>query len=425
MKNIKFPFWLFLAVATYIYGSWLVNNEHGNRYIWSDAEGYYLYLPAVFIHGTFENIPVRTKFEYQPYEETNKIFTRFTYGIALMQAPFWLLAHASRWVQRLPLNDPWGTDYCVAMLFAASFYLSLGLHFFYKTVLRYFENPFVAKATAFCLFLGTNLLHYAAKEPGMSHVYTFFLVSVLFYYLPNFYQKGALKSFCLIGFLLALITLIRPTNGILYLFVLLFDIKSRKDLKNRWHWLFDHKQKLLVFPVLAFIIALPQMTYWYYLSGHFIVDSYKNTGASFLYWQSPYVYEIFFSYCNGFLLYSPIMFFALLGLLFMAWRDVLSSRLILFVFIVIAYLCASWNCWWFGGAFGYRPFVDYYPLLGLGLAYYFNALFKKHWTLIGVNVLLFGVLIMINIRLISFYFVQVEADESNAIEFWHSIQRCF
>ncbi len=130
MKKIKIPYWLIVTLLTYIYGSWLVDNKHHLRYNWSDAEGYNLYLPALFIYGTFENIPIRTTYEYPPYEGTNKILTRFTYGIALMQAPFWLLAHLSRWIQGLPLDDPWGNDYSVAILLAACFYASLGLYFF-------------------------------------------------------------------------------------------------------------------------------------------------------------------------------------------------------------------------------------------------------------------------------------------------------
>ena len=71
MKKIKIPFWLILVVVTYIYGSWRVDNHHHLWYIWSDAEGYNMYLPALFVHGTFENIPVRTPYEYKPYEGQN------------------------------------------------------------------------------------------------------------------------------------------------------------------------------------------------------------------------------------------------------------------------------------------------------------------------------------------------------------------
>jgi hypothetical protein len=36
---------------------------------------------------------------------------------------------------------------------------------------------------------------------------------------------------------------------------------------------------------------------------------------------------------------------------------------ILIMLPVIVYLFSSWWCWWFGGGFGMRPMIDYYPLL--------------------------------------------------------------
>lgn len=62
--------------------------------LWSDAEGYYLYLPALFIYGGFEKVPVRTEVQFPKYPGTDKHFTKYTYGVALMQAPFFAAAHA-------------------------------------------------------------------------------------------------------------------------------------------------------------------------------------------------------------------------------------------------------------------------------------------------------------------------------------------
>lgn len=61
--------------------------------IWSDAEGYYLYLPALFINGGFEDLAVRSEVQFPLFEDTNKRFTKYTYGVALMELPFFLLAH--------------------------------------------------------------------------------------------------------------------------------------------------------------------------------------------------------------------------------------------------------------------------------------------------------------------------------------------
>ena len=36
---------------------------------------------------------------------------------------------------------------------------------------------------------------------------------------------------------------------------------------------------------------------------------------------------------------------------------------IVITLIATVYLFSSWWCWWFGGGFGMRPMIDYYPLL--------------------------------------------------------------
>ncbi len=60
---------------------------------WADASGYYIYLPAAFIHGFHaENYPqnVDSKFGYgfTVDRNSNKIFTKYPMGIAMLTFPF-------------------------------------------------------------------------------------------------------------------------------------------------------------------------------------------------------------------------------------------------------------------------------------------------------------------------------------------------
>lgn len=132
--------WILLFFLSYWLGSSLVGHDHRGKYIASDGEGYYMYLPALFIFGTFEDIPVVTKYEYQPYPGTNKITTRFTYGVALMEAPFFAIAQLSRKIQGLDTSQPFAGDISVLLLMAGCFYTILGLFFVSKTLSRHFHN---------------------------------------------------------------------------------------------------------------------------------------------------------------------------------------------------------------------------------------------------------------------------------------------
>jgi hypothetical protein len=418
---MKRTFWILLFILSYWLGSALVGHKHEGHYIASDGEGYYLYLPALFIHGTFENMPVFSAWEYSPYPGTKKVKTRFTYGVALMEAPFFGIAQLSRKLQGLETDQPFANDICVMLLMGACFYSTLGLYFVYKTLSRHFENQKVVWWSIIILYFGTNLMFYAVREPTISHVYTFFLVSVLVYVLPSFWRDPSVSLTFLVSFLLALIVLIRPTNILFGIFILLYDIYNVQNFKNRLLFIVTNLKIFWLFPIIGLLLAIPQMMYWHYLSGRWIINLYKEIyNADFSFWDKPEFYKIFFHPCNGFLIYSPLMWFSLVGMVWMALKNQYNGRLIVCIFLTVVYLCASWFMWSFGHAFGYRSFIDYYPLMVFGLAFYINELLKSKikWFKF-INLSIFVVLIVISFRytIVPFYW-QVEPDGSKMEDFW-------
>lgn len=411
---MKFRYYLLLALLSYWLGSSIVNHNHQGLYLKSDPEGYYMYLPALFIYGTFENYPTETPAEYKFYPNTHKIATRFTYGVALMEAPFFAIAQLSRKIQGMPTDLPYANDISVAFLFAGCFYVAVGLYFMDKTLSRYFRNRKTVLFTLITFYLGTNLLFYAIREPTMSHGYSFCLVSMFLYYLPLFYATPSVSKALGIGFLLGLITLIRPTNILFVPFTLLFDAFTIKTLKERFNWLLKNIKTVILIPLMMFLIAIPQMVYWHYLSGKWIINIYEIIHEQSFNWSNPQFYKILFHPCNGFLLYTPIIVFAVVGLLWLVKNNELNGRLITLALLIITYVFASWCMWWFGHAYGYRSFIEYYPLFAIGMAFYIdNVLKSKQLWWRGLNFVVFFVLIFINFRF-SIYplYWQVEPDGS-------------
>jgi hypothetical protein len=417
-------FFIVLFVLSYWLGSALVGYKHQGYYIASDGEGYYMYLPAMFIYGTFEDIPVLTPYEFKPYPGTKKITTRFTYGVALMEAPFFGIAQLSRKIQGYKTDHPFTNDISVMLLVAGCFYTTLGLFFVYKTLSRLFENKKVVWWSVIILYFGTNLMFYAIREPTMSHAYSFCLIAALTYVLPAFWKglmnAGSVSRTILVGFLLGLIVLIRPTNILIALLVLLYDVYSLSDFKNRLSFIIKNLKTLWIIPFIALLLAIPQMMYWHYLSGRWVMNIYKEIhNATFALWDKPELFKVFFHPCNGFLFYSPLMGFTLLGMAWMAFKNQLNGRVIGVLFLVFAYMYASWFMWSFGHAFGYRSFIDYYPLMVFGLAFYINELMKSKMIWFKyLNFAIFIALIIINFRftIIPFYW-QVEADGRNMDDF--------
>jgi hypothetical protein len=415
-----------VTVALYIHGTSIVNNHHYLQYLWSDQEGYYMYLPAVFIHKTFVNIPVRTTFEYKPYKDTQKILTRFTYGIALLELPFWLLAYLSRFIQGLPLDDPFANDFSVAILLAGCFYTALGLFYLKKVLTNYKFNNYIVWLTLIIVLLGTNLFYYCTRQPGMSHHYSFCLVSILLYYMISFFSKPLnLNKAVKFGLIAGLLVLIRPTNLLMLAILFFIGIEKKEDIIKRLNWLKANSKNFLILTLVAATVWIPQFVYWYYISGSIIFYSY--TEAGFLYFKNPYFWQIFFHPCNGFFIYTPIMLLSFVAIFYFAWKKLFNARATLFFFLIFSYLCASWGCWWFGGAFGYRSFIEYYAIFAIPLAAFLQKLFASQFISLKIITSLFIALCcMINFRMTTYYYLfQVEPDGKNAEQLIDALKCCF
>ncbi|MBK6283998.1 MAG: hypothetical protein IPF54_16290 [Draconibacterium sp.] len=85
---------------------------------------------------------------------------------------------------------------------------------------------------------------------------------------------------------------------------------------------------------IAFIVWIPQMMYWYSITGHFFVNSYPDEQ---FFWGNPHFIDGLFSYRKGWLLYTPVMIFALLGIPFL-FKKLKEFSWSILIFILLAYL---------------------------------------------------------------------------------------
>lgn len=372
--------------------------------IWSDAEGYYMYLPAVFIYGGFEDIPINTKtMEFSPWPGTNKIFDKYTCGVAMLELPFFLAAHAVARASPDYPPDGHSPPYVIGLLLSGLFYGFLGT-FLLRTNLRRFYDGLTPDIVAISVLMGTNLLHYTAREPGMSHVYSFCLFNLFIWLTDRYYRmRGSWELALGLAFTLGWIVLIRPTNLLLALFFLAYVPDGSLNVRERVQFLLKRFGHLLLFPLLGLLWYVPQMLYWKYATGSYLLYSYSGEG--FIYWKDPKLLEVLFSIKNGWLLFSPLMGIALIGLFAGAIKNIRNSRLILLIWLIAWYLFSSWISWWFGGAFGYRVFVEFYALLAFPLAWVVQWILSlRRWWWKTVFFAVWLLLIYYNLGLDEHYF---------------------
>lgn len=90
-KSFITKYYLLMILCVSILGGLHKNHHRGNEHtIWSDQEGYYLYLPAVFIYDGFKGIPFKN---CCGFTEEGNVANKYTYGVSLLELPFFLIIH--------------------------------------------------------------------------------------------------------------------------------------------------------------------------------------------------------------------------------------------------------------------------------------------------------------------------------------------
>ena len=343
------------------------NAEKKNALINWDVTSYYSYLPAIFVHKDLKfeflnNSEINYAEKHQFWPETapngNKVI-KTTMGMSVLYFPFFIISHIYSLVKDKVVANGFSKPYEIGLTFSSIFYMMIGLFFLAKVLSSIYDEKKVS-ILLFLVFLGTNLFYYATTEPCMSHVYTFSLASVFMYITMKIYEKNNWKFFIFLGLISGLLFLVRPTNILFILAFLLYKIESFSSLNKRLYWLIQHYKKLTISIVISVLIGSVQFFYWKWATGNWFFNSY--VGEQF-YFNQPRIIEFLFSYRKGWLVYTPIFIFSFLGLYKMYVRKNPWFFSILIMLPVLVYLFSSWWCWWFGGGFGMRPMIDYYPLL--------------------------------------------------------------
>ena len=366
-----------------------------NLIISSDQEGYFQYLPHFFINGDLHRLP------YAEALPNGNTLNLYHIGVAILEAPFFLLAHLYALAFDIEATG-YTRPYLISIFFAAAFYLSLSCYLLVKVLDKYFSR-LASLSSILLLILGTNLLYYSTHEVGMSHVYSFFLFSFFIYQIDGFLKHSTTKRSVLLGVTLGLITIVRPSNLIIGLCIPLWGISSFIELKARLAILFSDYRSLAT-TILSFCIAiLPQLLYWKLVTGNLFVFSYGLKGQGFN-WTSPELFNVLFSPQNGWLIYSPLMVLSLIGLGMTLKQRKYNSAAIAAIIVLAYYIISSWWAWWFGGAFGHRAFVDFYPLLLLPMVYVIQKLLNLSSNLLkGATAMAFLVLVVLNLKMTFLY----------------------
>lgn len=362
------------------------NKEHD--FLYGDAVGYYLYLPATFVYhnlqdmdqlpesdslGKYVHTYVREAKAASLAKTNEKHWVdQYTYGIALMELPFWTGAHAYELLAGKPAKG-YGAVYKAAIIAGNILYVLLALLLIYRVLRNYFEHiPSVL--TVGLLLLSTNLFWFTFRQFGMSHVPLLFLYALLIFLTIRIHKRPSLLSFMLMGLVAGIITVIRPTDIVCLLIPFLFGVYNKQTLLNKWSFIRQHRKDVLIAIVCFTVPIIPQLLYWHLTTGHYIYYSYHEQTFN---WTEPIqIVKGLFYFGNGFFPYAPVMVFAIAGIFLFRytrpWITVMATLLPLYIYIIY-----SWYCYNYINGFGSRPMIHMFPLLAIPLGAFVQYVSKK------------------------------------------------
>jgi hypothetical protein len=414
---------LFLIVFTVFYSLEYIYYKRSDRIIASDVIHYYAYLPATFIYKdlsldfVYEDPGLFGRIFWPVNTPNGKHAIMVTMGMSILYAPAFLITHS---IVSLTGGDTSGFSepYRLGLVIMGWVYLFLALLLLRKFLLRYYSK-YVTALTLLITLLGTNLFHYSTAETTMSHQYSFFLFTTFLLLTIQWHEKPRLSKAILIGIVSALITLVRPSNVLIGFIFVFWGVESFRGIHEKLLFFLKNYTSVLLIFVFAFLVWSPQFLYWKFYTGDWFFLGYAENGSNFFF-SNPQIINNLFSYRKGWLVYTPLMLLAFIGLGIL-WNKKRGFAIPIIIYSIInIYLVSSWWSWWYGGSFGMRAYVETYAVYALGFAAFIDWAFRrKMYVRIPVLIIVLALVGFSYFQTRQYYYGSIHWIGMNKEAYWH------
>jgi len=365
-----------------------------NPWVRGDGVGYYAYLRSALIDHdlNFENdylagnqsfvmsrVDARGHLLPELYTKTGHVENHFAVGPAMLWAPVVLTAHLGV----IALNhlgvaikaDGYSRPYVLGMALATTSYGFLSLLLAFRVTRKYYDEQWAFLATM-GIWLASSLPVYMYFNPSWSHALSAFSVALFLWYWDRTQMRRTLSQWFILGLIAGLMGDVYYPNIFLLIFPGLEIVFQARESHR------DGSQPILplgrwisygaAFGAAFLIAMLPTFITRQIIYGSPFATGYP--GLSTWHWTSPSFWQVLFSSDHGLWSWTPVLFLAVVGLLFLIRRNALLGTASLITFLAYYYFIASYPDWDGLSSYGNRFFVSLTPIFILGFAALLDAL---------------------------------------------------
>ena len=374
-----------------------------------DVFGYYLYLPLKFIyhdlgiqdesivHSILEQYNNSSTF-YQGLKQPDGNFVmKYTMGLSILYSPFFFIGHI---VAKLSgyVADGFSEPYQYSIFFGGIIYSIVSVLMLSKVLIRFFHERITAIILIVVVFSTNYIVHITMSgQNANSHNHLFLSYALILWLTILLHESKKLKHVVLLAVVCGITILSRPSEIVCLVIPVLWGVSDKKTLVQKVQLLIRNYYQVLIFVAILTVIGSFQFIYWKVQTGKFFYNSYGGNAGEGLEFFSPYILKVLFSFRKGWLIYTPVMVFAIIGFLVMFKKNRAIFIALVSYFILNIYIVSCWSTWWYAQSFSQRALIPSYPILAIALGYFLMWLFEQKRALKGIGLAILLVLLAHNI----------------------------
>ena len=354
-----------------------------------DVFGYYLYLPFTFIYSDLglnnENIihEIIDKYHnsatfYQAIKlPAGNYVMKYSMGMSILYSPFFFLGHLYAKLSSYPA-DGFSLPYQYAIFIGGQVFTVTGIIALRKVLIQFLSDKITAITMAI-IVLGTNYFYHSSfhGQNAMSHNFLFTTYTFIIWLTILWHRSQKLKYIIFLGIVCGLTIVSRPSEIVCLAIPFFCGVWNKETVIKKFNLLVRQKKQVILFITILLIIGSFQFIYWKIFTGKFLFNSYgANAGEGFEFLR-PYTLKVLFSFRKGWLIYTPVMIFSIIGLATLYRINRVIFYPLLIYFIANLYIVSSWSCWWYAQSFGQRALIQSYPVMAISLGYFLVYLNDK------------------------------------------------